>query len=530
MLAKIQSLLPNALFAGHIWDSNNPQLKPYFNGQSIVQHAVAVRENKQPFSDFWNNFQSWFTGTRQPAVTMIEGAPPDQIAYGYGTWNVAQAIPPATFEFGRTFYPNMRFGLATALMNDGFFFHDFGDVHTIMNDLKTVWWYDEYDFDLGSSIGSSALASPPAWGNSLVRNGGFEDLIRNEWGFGADANQGAAATWERTPAVAAEGSDSLHIMVSASAKSNNVQLWQGTIGLAKGLSYTLRFWARSSNARNMRVDVLKDGGDFHSYGLSTVVPLSSSWKEYITSFQANETATDGRVNFYFGEQTGDTWIDGVVLQSGLDSVYRRDFTSGIALLNGTQNAVRVALEPGFIHFTGSQAPRIQYLIDDTLDLLATQGNWRTVRLDSGFDTPKPSGPYYHAWNSLCHISDDGSGVAEWQLAPPEDGEYTIQAWWPAAPSIETWTHRAMYEIVNEGQVIALAMLDQSTAGDQWHTIAKVQFTSASAPTVRVHSEGLGALVADGLHVFSSRKLNDGSVADNVLIGPMDGLLLNVFNP
>ena len=82
----------------------------------------------------------------------------------------------------------------------------------------------------------------------------------------------------------------------------------------KNAAYTLRFRAKSSNPRGMRVSVLKDGGDFHNYGLFAVADLGADWREYVYTFQAKETASDGRVNFYFGEQTGVVWLDGVALE------------------------------------------------------------------------------------------------------------------------------------------------------------------------------------------------------------------------
>jgi hypothetical protein len=385
MLAKIQSLLPNALLAGHIRnaDLSNPLIKPFFNGQSIVTEAVNVREGSEPFSSLWNTYQSWFSGTRQPAITMIEGAPPNRIAYGYGTWNVSQSIPPATFEFARTFYPNMRFGLATALMNNGYFFHDFGDVHTIMADLKTVWWYDEYDFDLGTPMGEPQLAGATGFGGNTV-----------------------------------------------------------------------------------------------------------------------------------------------------DPVYRRDFTKGVVLLNGTDKPVRVKLEPGLLHFSGQQAPRTQFIIDDHDAAFTSQGGWRSAALDSDANSPgpKPVGPYYHSWNGSCRVSDDGAGVAQWKLNLTEDGEYTIQTWWPAAPGSNGWSKQVVYEVLIGGTTLATVILDQSMQGDQWHTIAKLQLKVSDQPFVRVHSAGIGAFVADAIHVFSTARLNDGATADEILINPMDGVLLKRLQP
>jgi hypothetical protein len=60
-------------------------------------------------------------------------------------------MPAGLFEFGRTFFPNMRFGLATTLMNDGFFFQNSGGEGPAEN-----WWYDEYDFNIGDPVAPAA--------------------------------------------------------------------------------------------------------------------------------------------------------------------------------------------------------------------------------------------------------------------------------------------------------------------------------------------------------------------------------------
>ncbi|MBI5222145.1 MAG: hypothetical protein HY980_01465, partial [Candidatus Magasanikbacteria bacterium] len=44
-------------------------------------------------------------------------------------------------------YRQVRYGLATALLEDGYFSYDYGD-----KDHGQLWWYDEYDVNLGKSI------------------------------------------------------------------------------------------------------------------------------------------------------------------------------------------------------------------------------------------------------------------------------------------------------------------------------------------------------------------------------------------
>lgn len=55
---------------------------------------------------------------------------------------------------GSANYRGMRFGLTSSLLEDGYYSYSFGD--TAHNQL---WWYDEYDIDLGNPLGSAVSDS-----------------------------------------------------------------------------------------------------------------------------------------------------------------------------------------------------------------------------------------------------------------------------------------------------------------------------------------------------------------------------------
>ncbi len=135
-------------------------------------------------------------------------------------------------------------------------------------------------------------------------------------------------------------------------------------------------------------------------------------------------------------------------------------------------------------------------------------------------------PYYHAWNNRCHQQTAGAGEAVWDLALRGPGQYTIQAWWAAAPEATGWAKQAVYEVVAAGKVIPGITLDQSQAGDQWHTIAAgLTLSPQDRPYVRVKNSGGGVLVADALHIFSAERYNDGEAVQQVTLEPMDGIML-----
>jgi uncharacterized protein (TIGR03437 family) len=198
------------------------------------------------------------------------------------------------------------------------------------------------------------------------------------------------------------------------------------------------------------------------------------------------------------------------------------------------------LETGLKRFSGSQAPKYQYFVDDTDSAFSSMGAWSSITYDSGviWDNGAPTssaeafGPYYHAWQSTVHQLSAASGTAQWTLDIPEDGQYTIQVWLPAAPSAPSWTKTAVYEVVSGGTVVASATVDQTqaVAGDGLHQIATVNLTVAGAPLLRIHNGGSGPLIADAVYVTSAALYNDGSSASQVTLAPMDGILLQRQQP
>jgi uncharacterized protein (TIGR03437 family) len=148
----------------------------------------------------------------------------------------------------------------------------------------------------------------------LIQNGGFENPFMGEWDLYVITNQGFAATLDRSTTVVHDGNYSGHISVTASGSSNpgGVVLFQPGLPLVQGTTYLLQFWATSSNARTLAF-VITDGGGGQNYGLATSVTSGSAWQLYQIPFQATKSATNGQFGFYFGAQTGDTWLDSISL-------------------------------------------------------------------------------------------------------------------------------------------------------------------------------------------------------------------------
>jgi len=538
LIATFRHLVPYGYTSGHLDQRPpDPAALAVFNGEAMNGDVPKVREGLMSFGAFWQTFQSWFKQGQPPPITMVQSSPPLQIAYGYG-FAPLNAIAPAAAAFGQTYYPNMRFGLVAALMNDGFSTYDFGDTGSPVN-----WWYDEYGFNLGQPIGPAArVVDSHAPTANLLANGGFESSLSGTWQLNVTNDGQASAVAGVDNLISAEGNASARITVKSVGTANwHVEFEQGNLPFTGGATYQLSFWARADTPRT--ITVISQGGapSYPNYGLAAQVSIGTSWKLCTTSFVATATANDARLEVLVGDVAGSVWIDGVQLslQTSVD-VYRRDFSNGAVLLNGTAKPQTVSLENGFKRFSGQQAPRYQYIVDDSDPGFNATGAWNTVTIDSGFargtvDGPGSqvaNGPYYHAWQRTCHQLDVSTGTAVWNLGIPADGQYTVQVWLPAAPKAGTWSKSAVYEIVSGSNVLGTATLDQTTAGagDQWHMIGTYTLTVAGAPFLRVHNGGTGFLIADAVYVTSAALYNDGSAATQVTLGAFDGILLQRVQP
>jgi uncharacterized protein (TIGR03437 family) len=162
-------------------------------------------------------------------------------------------------------------------------------------------------------------SNPP----NLLQDGSFETPLPGGWHLSVDGATGAAATLSETTSTAAIGSASGLIDVTAAgtiATANSpvpftsIQFWQSGIALEQGHIYSLQFWAKADTGRNLRPAIFQNGGSFTNYGLSATVVPGNTWQRYAFYFQSNATDPSARVTFYLGDQVGNTWLDGVIVQ------------------------------------------------------------------------------------------------------------------------------------------------------------------------------------------------------------------------
>jgi len=524
MIADFKALAPNGYASGHINQTPpDPRSLAVFNGDSFVFDAVYVTEGTMAFGTLFDSYQTWFAQGQKPVITAMQSSPPSQLAYGYGYYPLTAALPQ-TITWGQDYYPNMRFGLAMALMNNGFSIFDLGD-----SSAGTAWWYDEYNFNLGQPVTPATLLGTPQSANDLV-NPGFEGSLA-PWLFKLTSDGSAAATAGLDTTTFVNGYSSAHVDVTSAATINwHIDLEQDNLPITAGAEYQVQFWAKADSP--VSIQLFTEGGApaFTFYGLNANVTLSTNWQQYSVSFVAPVSASDCKLGFFFGNSVGNYWLDGVQMTQSPVRVYRRDFTNGVTLLNGTSQTQTISLESGLAHFSGSQAPKHQYIVDDSSAGFTTTGSWAVDTFDTGLKMANP--PYYHAWKSTCHEMDTGAGSAQWNLAIPASGQYTLQVWLPAAPAASTWTKSAVYTVMAGAQVLGTTTLDQSQAagGDQWYTIFTNVNLTAGTTVLQVTNGGNGPLIADAVSISSASKLNDGSAATSVTLQPFDGVLLQRKTP
>jgi uncharacterized protein (TIGR03437 family) len=165
-----------------------------------------------------------------------------------------------------------------------------------------------------SALLALAIGTTPA---SLIQNGNFGSALAGTWSLIVNSAQGAAATVETTTVTSAtSGGSSAQINVTSAASdpANNaaVQFSQTGLTLAPGQVYRLMFWAKSDVARTMHFDVMNTAAEASVY--SSVVALTTTWQQYVVYVQATAAVTTAQVDFDFGDQTGNAWLDSVVLE------------------------------------------------------------------------------------------------------------------------------------------------------------------------------------------------------------------------
>ncbi len=580
---------PHALMTGHAIKLQDPGIEGLFNGISIGFKVPFVVEGYEVSLDSALQFaQQWMGSTGQfvddvrlPYITMFESAPPLQIGYGYGENREALLnMPPATRDFAKKYFPNMRFGLALSLISGTAFAQELGDSFHGQD-----WWYDELDCVLGMPVGPATELSFCTQGKEKTPCVVINETTNSLDNTVIDWNPDTVSMWVDPQSIAvayltwqnsttkkslqarseSSGFTATVDITSTADDCGSIDLHTDTIHLVDRQRYSFQFFARSNESTSITVNARHIGGDWRSYGLQSTVQTGTSWQKYDINFTAaleNNTQSDNssRISFELGTSIGIVSIKDVSLVKLPPMTIMREFDCGVAMLSsgggggvigggfGKQARIDFGAFPLQLwRLNGTQAPLVQQIIDDlnTKAFHLKSGDWNAVKIQLGYNDSFPSREeivprYYHHWGHGCHVcspaktpfgSENGC-VATFDLDIQFTGTYNVSTWWANASSTSSsrsqgliFSSNAEYSIVRQNKVVAQKVLDQTVNGDQWNVFAS-NVELQPGDVVELACDGsVGACVADALMVQSSARYNDGRSVSEVVLNPMDGIIL-----
>ena len=279
-------------------------------------------------------------------------------------WILSWGQTASGLEYSSYNTARVRLGLASAAMGEGY--HCFGGGGRSVEEAPYhQWWYDEYAVDVATGRSSAALQhtgwlgqplGPPRidlWVSTApdaITNTGFETNVTSGWSFMNFSPSQATLTQDLT--TAAVGSASARVRVTV---PNSVDWYvsfesTGQLSVTAGSSYSTTFWAKANPPRRIRVIV-------HNTGATRYVDIDATWRQYQAVLVPTVSGTAG-VRFALADVAGDVWFDDVHFQSGLSSIWRRDFQNGIVLVNPSERSLSVPLELPYRRILGTRAPAV----------------------------------------------------------------------------------------------------------------------------------------------------------------------------
>jgi hypothetical protein len=104
-------------------------------------------------------------------------------------------------------------------------------------------------------------------------------------------------------------------VTTAGGEAWHVQAVQHGLDLKDGKEYTLSYKAKADASRSISVNAMIDVDDWHTIGLAEEVELGKEWKDYSTSFTAENVNKEkkNRISFILGGEKGKVWLKDVKL-------------------------------------------------------------------------------------------------------------------------------------------------------------------------------------------------------------------------
>jgi len=305
---------------------------------------------KDSYTAWWNRgrgfYDAWAASGKQANLSTI-------MTYDYEPEPTTEKPLPAPGGTGD--YKKMRFGLATALMGDGFFTYQV----RVWGPQPGLFWFDEYDNAgqkkgyLGRPISDQRLAlGPLTTSDKLGGKGSFKSTkVYKNWKlFVGSGYSGSKALKSGTARV---------VVSKSGSRVDGVAFYSGYFKVASQKPYTVRFRARADRKTTARVRIATRNAPWRDWMTFQEIPLSTSWKTYEYTSYSKGGDADARIVFDLAGAKKTVWLDDVKVQDGGRlNVLRRDFENGVVLVNGTDRWIDVPLSTTFKRIKGTQQPGV----------------------------------------------------------------------------------------------------------------------------------------------------------------------------
>jgi len=326
-------------------------------------------DNSDSYNDTWHqtvfgtipkvgSYREWMVKGQSPNLTMIETYEDDSgpEATSDGSYSNPNDDP--------RFVPNyqkMRFGLATALLNDGYFSYE---INTNGHGHLGLLWFDEYDNAgqgngyLGFPLDSAYKAVDIHLGKNILSGGDFEgEADLGKWVSWYEYDNHAAFLLDRRESISNNTSVRIEILETLGVDWE-ISLSYDQLDVSLDTEYTLSFWAKADRNRSISSWVMEAGDPWRNYLEFSYAQLTTEWQYYEFASVAKNSDPLAMFQFALGSETGSVWLDDVKLQEGNRDVWRRDYEEGIVLVNATASSKTIDLNGEFRKIKGLQVPEI----------------------------------------------------------------------------------------------------------------------------------------------------------------------------
>ncbi|MGC9034422.1 MAG: carbohydrate binding domain-containing protein [Verrucomicrobiia bacterium] len=190
-----------------------------------------------------------------------------------------------------------------------------------LNELKSQWnqWLKK-KYKTTASLRQSWSKGEMPLGSEMLKNNSFENGLNNwtiEQHSGAKAAVKIVDDFPVQARTIFPGGKSIEIeIVNPGVEGWHIQLNQNQIQFKDGQSYTLSFYAKASQPRQIAVSATQAHDPWANMGLATSVRISTNWAQFTFTFVANKTDDRCRIGFSNFGSSGKVSFAAVSLKPG----------------------------------------------------------------------------------------------------------------------------------------------------------------------------------------------------------------------